>query len=361
MSLRWSDLNAAALNTPPIAIVSPDPSPDPWPDPWPNTSRLCALPQHAVLEVAGADAQSFLQGQLTCDVQALVAGKLGCGAYCSPKGRMLSSFLIWRGASQSESEVFHLLLPASLAEAIRKRLTMFVLRAKVSIRLMQTPLLGCVGIAAAASPMAEPINTTSPWQGHSQVLNGLGQWLSLRIGDGLQRHYLLAESEAALDTWLATQSLDSANITHPVFWDWLDIQAGLPLITPATQEQFTPQMCNLELIDGVSFRKGCYTGQEIVARTQHLGKVKRRLYRAHIPATAGVVPAIGDALFSDDTGDQANGMLLSVAPAGPAGETAGHAVLAVVQTSSHDHSQVHLGSANGTTLQFRPLPYALPE
>lgn len=351
MSLRWSDLNAVALNQAPVAIAPSE------------SSQLCALPQHAVLEVAGADAQSFLQGQLTCDVQALVAGKLGCGAYCSPKGRMLASFLIWRGASQGESEVFHLLLPSSLAEAIRKRLTMFVLRAKVSIRLMQTPLLGCVGIAAAASPMAEPINTTNPWQGQSQVLNGLGlvQWLSLRIGDGLQRHYLLAESEAALDTWLATQPLSSANIAHPAFWDWLDIQAGLPLITPATQEQFTPQMCNLELIDGVSFRKGCYTGQEIVARTQHLGKVKRRLYRAHIPATAGVVPAIGDALFSDDTGDQANGMLLSVASSGPAGETDGHDVLAVVQTSSHDHSQVHLGSANGTTLQFRPLPYALPE
>jgi folate-binding protein YgfZ len=209
--------------------------------------------------------------------------------------------------------------------------------------------------------MADTNNTTSPWQGHSHVLNGLGQWLSLRIGDGLQRHYLLAESEAAVDAWLATQSLHSANTTHAAFWDWLDIQSGLPLITPATQEQFTPQMCNLELIDGVSFRKGCYTGQEIVARTQHLGKVKRRLYRAHISAMASVVPAIGDALFSDDTGDQANGMLLAVAPAEYGGQTGGHDVLAVVQTSSHDHSQVHLGSATGTPLQFSPLPYALPE
>ncbi len=353
MSLRWSDLNAAALNTPPVAIPSPDTSPD--------TIQLCALPQHAVLEVSGADAQSFLQGQLTCDVQALVAGKLGCGAYCSPKGRMLASFLIWRGVSQGESEVFHLLLPARLAEPIRKRLTMFVLRAKVSIRIVQTPLLGCIGITAPAASIAESTNASIPWQGRSHAVTGLGQWLSLRIGDGLQRHYLLADSKSAVDDWLATQSLRSANTTHAAFWDWLDIQAGLPLITPATQEQFTPQMCNLELIDGVSFRKGCYTGQEIVARTQHLGKVKRRLYRAHIPATAGVVPAIGDALFSDDTGDQANGMLLAVAPAEYGGQTGGHDVLAVVQTSSHDHSQVHLGSATGTPLQFRPLPYALPE
>jgi folate-binding protein YgfZ len=124
-------------------------------------------------------------------------------------------------------------------------------------------------------------------------------------------------------------------------------------VTARTQDEFVPQMANLELLGGVSFHKGCYPGQEVVARTQHLGKTKRRMLLAHID---GATPAPGDPLFSEDLGDQASGMIVNAAPA-PGG---GCDVLAVVHAPSAAASTVHLGSLTGAALRFRPLPYAVP-
>jgi folate-binding protein YgfZ len=137
-------------------------------------------------------------------------------------------------------------------------------------------------------------------------------------------------------------------------WEWLEIANGLPWITAATQDQFVPQMANLELIGGVNFRKGCYPGQEIVARTQYLGKPKRRLFLAHVDAEAS--PAPGESLVADGAGDQSAGTVVNAASA-PDG---GFDLLAVVQTASADTATVRLGSSTGPALRFRPLPYAVP-
>ena len=134
-------------------------------------------------------------------------------------------------------------------------------------------------------------------------------------------------------------------------WDWLEIANGLPWITDATQDQFVPQMANLELIGGVSFRKGCYPGQEIVARTQHLGRLKRRLYLASVRAER--IPAPSQPLYSTGLGDQAAGTVVNAAPA-PGG---GFDVLAVVRTASVADNTVRLGSRSGAELHFRDLPY----
>jgi folate-binding protein YgfZ len=149
----------------------------------------------------------------------------------------------------------------------------------------------------------------------------------------------------------------SAGVLRPVgagCWDWLEISNGLPWITAATQDQFVPQMANLELLGGVSFRKGCYPGQEIVARTQHLGKPKRRLYLAHVSADG--IPIPSEPLYSAALGDQAAGTIVSAAPA-PGG---GFDVLAVVQTASAAGAGVRLGSPAGAELRFRALPYPVP-
>ena len=136
-------------------------------------------------------------------------------------------------------------------------------------------------------------------------------------------------------------------------WDWLSIRAGIPFILPATQEQFVPQMVNFELIDGVSFKKGCYPGQEIVARMQYLGKLKRRMYLAHIDGNEAPQP--GDELFSADMEGQASGMIVNAALA----PDSGYDVLAVVQTSSQETQTVHWKSLQGAALEFLSLPYPL--
>ena len=134
-------------------------------------------------------------------------------------------------------------------------------------------------------------------------------------------------------------------------WDWLEIRAGIPVITAATQEAFVPQMVNLELLGGVSFQKGCYPGQEIVARSQYLGKLKRRMYLAH--TDRDVAPGAGTQLYSRDLDGQPSGMVVSAAPA-PGG---GFDLLAVIQTTSADVHPIHLGTPDGPVLALEPLPY----
>ncbi len=136
-------------------------------------------------------------------------------------------------------------------------------------------------------------------------------------------------------------------------WDWLKIRAGIPAITLSTQEQFIPQMVNLEAIGGVSFHKGCYPGQEIVARTQYLGKIKRRMYLANIRSVRPV--AAGDELFSADMAEQSSGMVVNAAPA-PDG---GFDVLAVIQTSSVGAGEIYWKTLDGPALKIMPLPYSV--
>jgi folate-binding protein YgfZ len=135
-------------------------------------------------------------------------------------------------------------------------------------------------------------------------------------------------------------------------WEWLDIREGIPLITQATQNQLVPQMANLELIGAVSFSKGCYTGQEVVARSQYLGKgVKRRMYLARLDGSTP--PSAGDELFSDDLGAQASGLVVNAQPA-PDG---GHDLLVMTPTSSKEGSVVRWKSPDGPALEFGSLPY----
>jgi len=136
-------------------------------------------------------------------------------------------------------------------------------------------------------------------------------------------------------------------------WDWLEIQTGIPTITSPTQDRFVPQMLNLERVGGVSFQKGCYPGQEIVARTQHLGAIKRRTYLAHVDASA--TPSAGSELYSADLGEQASGTVVNAAPA-PDG---GFDLLAVIQVASAQSQPIHLGSPAGPILELRTLPYSL--
>jgi folate-binding protein YgfZ len=303
---------------------------------------MADLSHLGVLGVTGTDAQTFLQAQLSCDIKGLGNAASSFGAYCSPKGRMLASFLVW-----PEGDRYLLVLSRTLVDPTAKRLRMFVLRSKVVVA-DQTADRVLVGAAGRAAERAlETAFGAVPASPH-QVSRTDGATV-IRLSQ--DRFLLAAAPDRAASLWTALSSA-----LRPVgtpCWEWLDISAGIPHVTTRTQDEFVPQMANLELLGGVSFHKGCYPGQEVVARTQHLGKTKRRMLLARID---GATPAPGDPLFSDDLGDQASGMIVNAAPA-PGG---GFDVLAVVHAPSAAASTVHHGSLAGATLRFRPLPYAVP-
>lgn len=307
-------------------------------------SFLADLSHFGVLAISGEDAQSFLQGQLSCDVDALAGCAMSSyGSYNTAKGRMLANFLLWQ-----EGTEWRMVLHRSIAPAIQKRLGMFVLRAKVKIadRTGEVVLMG-VGGPAAASTLHGQINPV-PEEAHHLQAGSNGSTLIALPG----RRWLLSVA-ADKAPHVRTALAGPLRPVGTSAWSWTEIRNGIPWVTAQTQDQFVPQMANLELIGGVNFKKGCYPGQEIVARTQYLGKLKRRLYLAHVDT-----PALeGDELCSEDVGGQVNGMIANAAPA-PGG---GSDVLAVVQSTSAEGNSVHLKTAGGPKLRFLPLPYALPE
>lgn len=291
---------------------------------------LAPLSHLGLIECSGEDAKAFLHNQLTSDVNHLGAEQAQHSAWCTAKGRMLASFLAWR-----EEDNYRLALAAELVEPVAKRLQMFVLRSKVKIANVSADqvLLGLsgpqAGDALAAANLPMPVDTLS-------TVAATG---SRVIRLDTERFMISAAADKAPEIWRQL-----ASIARPAglpAWRWQDVRAGLPLVTGPTREEFVPQMADFEKLGGVSFHKGCYPGQEVVARTQYLGKVKRHLYRL-VSATA---LRAGDELHCPENIDQACGKVVTAAPS-PAG---GFEALAVVQSNfAHD---VHLGAIDGPKVE----------
>ncbi len=309
-----------------------------------NGSIVADLSHLNLIQFVGEDAQTFLQGQLSNDVRQLDGANTQLTSFNSPKGRMLANGLLWQNAPSSY--IFQ--LPDSLREAIQKRLTMFVMRSKVQVSdVSDTWVKLGVGGKDAQDALTQVLKTL-PTTEHGLVHFDGGSVMRLPGGS----FELLLAPEQAPAIW--DKLIPHAKPVGSVHWDALLIHAGIPTILPATQEQFVAQMLNYELIGGVNFKKGCYPGQEIVARTQYLGKPKRRLYRAHIGG--GEAPQAGDELYSADIPDQATGMIVNAAPA----SAGGFDVLAVLKISSAESQAVHFKSIQGPKLELQSLPYAVP-
>lgn len=296
-----------------------------------------------LLVFTGEDAHGFLQGQLSCDVPTAASGKSTYGGYCTPQGRVLATFLLW-----SSGDRHFMQLPTALCAPIRKRLSMYILRAKVKIDDASSDhaLYGIAGDGGARA--MEAVFRGVPVAAHDTLQ--LNESTVIRLAPDRFEVVLPATSKATAYEALRRHAAEGSAAA----WQLLDIHAGIPWITPATQEQFVPQMVNLDLIGGVSFAKGCYPGQEIVARTHYRGQVKQRMYRAHI-ATDEAVQA-GDRLYSADMAGQSTGTIVNAMPAA----SHGYEALAVIQKSSVDAGEVHLGSLDGPVLKLQPLPYAVP-
>ncbi len=300
------------------------------------------LSQYGLIALSGEDTQAFLHTQLTSDVNALTLNRSQYSGYCTPKGRLLASFLLWR----SEQGYF-LQLPAALREPIQKRLSMYILRSKVKARDAGAEFT-CFGIAGAdATTKLKTLFGEIPRAAH-EVMHRDGITI-LRLPVDRFEVVVPHEKAAAIRESLAA----NAESAGPEYWDWLDIRAGIAVITPATQEEFVPQMVNFDAIGAVSFNKGCYPGQEIVARMHFLGRLKQRMFLANI--AAGTAPQPGDKLYSADMGEQASGMIVN-ATASPEG---GHDALAVIQLGSVSAGAggIHWKAPDGPALEFLSLPY----
>jgi len=314
-----------------------------------QSTVLCDLGQFGTLRASGEDAQSFLQNMLSNDICEVSASHAQLSSLNSPKGRMLASMLIWRNGGD-----YLLQLPRALCEPMRKKLSMYVLRAKVKISDASDEIISLGLSGENAQEILGKQFGELP-----QLPFGFtdaGQAGVLKFSD--TRFQVSTTAQYAPTLWQALSR--HAQPVGSACWDWLNIRAGIPVILPQTQEQFVPQMANYELLGGVNFKKGCYPGQEIVARMQYLGKLKRRMYPVHIDGVhldSDAAPQPGDELFSADMEGQASGMLANVSPA-PGG---GYDALAVVQTASREAQTVHWKSLQGEALQFLPPPYPLAQ
>jgi len=272
--------------------------------------RSAKLEQYGLLQVAGGDARAFLHAQLTNDIEHLAPGAARYAGWCSAKGRLLATFLVVPCA-----DGYLLQLSRDLVPAVAKRLSMFILRSKVKIS-----------------------DATGEWLQYGLWKASPGGNLSVRqaedrieVGIDAERTLLLARTP---------QSAEAASLD----WALEEIRAGRPLVVQATQDQFVPQMVNLELVGGVDFKKGCYPGQEIVARAQYRGAVKRRMVRLR-----GAALQPGQEIYSDDAPGQASGTVVN---------SAGGESLAVLQLAAIEGRSPVRVAPESAVLEVLPLPYS---
>jgi folate-binding protein YgfZ len=305
---------------------------------------LVPLPELGVIAVGGADAVAFLQSQLTNDVAHLAAGAMQLNGYCTAKGRLLATFHQWMHGDQ-----VMLRLPREILPTVLKRLSMFVLRAKATLGDASAAATTYALLGRGVAEHAERAGIAlpaAPWSGTTS--DGVRIDRVAHAG-GLDRFLLTLPSAAALPAWCA--DLPRAPSTA---WWWSEVEAAVPTVFAATQEKFVPQMINFEVLGGVSFRKGCYPGQEVVARSQYLGKLKRRMQRAHVAHDAHVpVAAAADVYHAGE--EQPVGTVVMAAPS-PRGGTD---LLFELPVDRLQSGTLHLVSADGPRLEVRGLPYEL--
>ncbi|MBI1421930.1 MAG: folate-binding protein [Gammaproteobacteria bacterium] len=302
---------------------------------------LCSLDHLGCIRASGEDVQAFLQGQLSNDITQLHNTHVQLSAYCNPKGRMLAQFLV-----VPAQQDYLLLLPRAILEPTLKRLRMFVMRSKVTLSDVSAEMV-CLGIAGPAAAAGLQPDLAVPADDYA--LTQTDSVLCCRLPGKHSRYLLVTNFEQAKSLWQQHAAQWLATDQHA--WHWLDIQAGLPSIWPETVEEFVPQMVNLELINGVNFKKGCYPGQEIVARMHYLGKPKRRMH--HLVLDQAIAPAPGTDIYVATGDGQSAGKVVLAEASDRQCEC-----LAVLQNDKLE-TELRLGALDGPRLTLASLPYSL--
>lgn len=307
---------------------------------------ICDLSHFSTIVVAGSDAADVIQGQFTNDVKKVDEEHSQISAFCNNKGRMLANFRLF----QNQQNYF-LSIRSDLVESSIEHLQKYILRAQVAIQDVSEQLVH-IGISGKntqtlLSPFIDKLNT------EVDSVTSNDDFIAIRVAGTVPRYEVLCSLEHATKLWDAISG--RAKVVNSAFWDYLDIGSGLPFIDSNTRGEFVPQMANMELINGVSFEKGCYTGQEIVARTHYLGKQKRRSYRIKI--LSDTMPKAGDQLATDtSTENQYTGTLVTVY------QTAEneYEALAVIQIKSAESDELKLKHADAE-ISILELPYSIED
>ena len=303
-----------------------------------DSAFFCALHHEGVLAVRGSDAAKFLQGQLPCNLNYLSDTQASLGARCTQKGRMQSSFRILLQGDGVLMAMATELLEPQLADL--KKYAVFS-KSKLTD---ESPAWVRFGLSNA-DPALVTLGLELPAETDSVARTDT--LIAIRVSPTRAELWVPAEQAETVRNQLASQ------LQHADLNEWLlgQIRAGIGQVMPQTRELFIPQMLNLQAVGGVSFKKGCYTGQEIVARMQYLGKLKRRLYRLSLDAPE--LPEPGTPLFSPSH-NSAIGEVVLAAKAGESIE-----LLAVLQAEAAESGDVHVGTLEGPGLQVLDLPYTL--
>ena len=309
-----------------------------------ESTVLCDLSQFGTLVIAGDDAASFMQGQFTNDVDMVNEDSSQLNGFCNRKGRMLANFRLFKYQGNYFASIKNDLIELSI-----QHLESYILRSQVALQDVSEQLIhiGVSGDKAAEllSPFIGNISKEIDSVSHNE------DYIAIRVAGLQPRYEIFCSVEHAKTLWqkLSTQT----DIVNSSVWDYQDIQAGIPFIDSHTSGEFIPQMANMELINGVSFTKGCFTGQEIVARTHYLGKQKRRTYRIKI--VSDTKPKAGDQLVTEtSTDNQYTGTLITIYP------TANneYEALAVIQIKSAEEGKLKLKNTD-SNISLLELPYSL--
>lgn len=309
-------------------------------------TSLCELSSLGVIQVCGEDALPFLHGQFTNDLNNVSTEHCQLSSYCNHKGRMLSIFNIHK-----KEEDYFIILPRDVLDQTISKLNLYKLRAKVELldRSDELVLFGIVGPGSRS--ILKELNLIAPSYIHQSI--HINDTTLLRLQSESYRVLCISTPSSAIN--LLENIINKVTFSTIDFWNLHDIYSGIPQVTANNIEAFIPQMTNLDLIDGVSFNKGCYPGQEIVARTHYLGKPNRRMYRVIITDENKVEP--GMKIFSPEDEKQPVGRIVLAQKITACSSSA----LVVMRTDKVDNMNLALNSVDGPKVSMESLPYSLDE
>jgi len=294
----------------------------------------------SLVEVTGDDAEDFLNGQFTTNIKQLAKHHLQFSAWCNPKGQVKTTFFIYRHETG-----FNILLPDELLESFLKQLQMYIMRANVNL-IDKSDELVRVGILTNNNLLNELMASAPEKEGDITIQNGVHCLHMFCSKNNSQRYIFIGSTENLTILW--KEFLQHNTPVRTTIWELLDIQAGYPWLSPQTSEKFLPQMLNLDIIEGLDYQKGCYPGQEIIARLHFRGQLKRNLYFATCSFNAR--PEIGDQLFANDiessVGNIINAQIFKDE----------YYLLAIIEKEMI-RKDLSLREPNGKTIKLQPLPY----
>ena len=310
-----------------------------------HSVTLNELSSYGLIEIKGDDAETFLQGQFSNDITHITDSLSQISCYSSPKGRMFAIFRLSR-----YNDGYLLCLPRSVLSTVLKRISMYVIMSKVTLTDVSDDLAH-MGLSGEGS--ADVLKTlTGVTLDTANATAQKDDVLVIRHPGDTERYQLIAAPGELIKLW--STAAKTATPTGANAWPLLDIQAGIPSIHPETSEAFVAQMTNLQTINGINFKKGCYPGQEIVARMHYLGKLKRQMYLAEIDAPTCPVPGTTLVAANESSG-QGTGQVVDARP----NTSGGFDLLAVLNIASVEKGDICVETTDGAKLQFKDLPYEL--